>query len=300
MKKYSFLMLLLITVVLQVKATDWFPIGAKWTWDYKTCCQGQPTTSKWEITKDTIIGADTIKIMDTYEHQYQTRERILVFEKNKIAYQWYNNQFLPICDFNKNENDTMIFVDAGFSTMDTIKYVIDSIKPLPDNNMLRIQYIRPIYASGQFSMHLHNLPKIIIERALFINYNSIANFFVTDGNYEIDLRCYQDEQYEFGSHNYNCDTLLSSVRQRLNTNLPITIFPNPTADKLQMEYKSSKIYKSASIIISDIQGKTLYSNEMKNIATLPTIDVSAFSNGMYFIKMVIDDEFVTKPVIIQH
>ena len=39
---------------------------------------------------------------------------------------------------------------------------------------------------------------------------------------------------------------------------------------------------------------------MKNIATLPTIDVSGFSNGMYFIKMVIDDEFVTKPVIIQH
>ncbi len=301
MKPNKIIFSLFCFITINIYAFDWFPIGAKWTWDYLACCTGDIYTNKWEIENDTIINNDTLQILNQYNTYFKTNTRIMVKEENKKAYRWYNNQLLLISDFTKQVQDTIQIVEPNFShasvTLDTFIFIIDSIKPLLQNPLYVVQ-------KGRISTKYGAIPQIspyfeIIERVIFYQFAFSEYFLSTEPAYPW-LRCYQDDSLKLNFSTFDCDTVFTALHQRLNTNLPITVFPNPTSNKIQIQYKSSKQYKSASIMLLDVQGKIVYSNELINNTTFPTIDVSAFSNGMYFIKLTIDDEWITKSFIINH
>jgi hypothetical protein len=61
----------------------------------------------------------------------------------------------------------------------------------------------------------------------------------------------------------------------------ITIYPNPTSDRITINSENNQIN---SIMISDIGGKIIYSNDqIESIST--DIDLSSFSDGMYFVTL---------------
>lgn len=71
----------------------------------------------------------------------------------------------------------------------------------------------------------------------------------------------------------------------------LTVYPNPVKDMLQIRNTST----ITSIEITSILGKQIYS---KSIDTLETeIDISAFTNGVYFVKIMSDDGEQTIKII---
>jgi len=64
----------------------------------------------------------------------------------------------------------------------------------------------------------------------------------------------------------------------INYNIDIKLYPNPNNGSFYLEHKNKNICYQ----IFDINGRLL--KEEKNISTLSTVDISAFTNGLYFIR----------------
>ncbi|GGD58120.1 hypothetical protein GCM10011514_22710 [Emticicia aquatilis] len=65
-----------------------------------------------------------------------------------------------------------------------------------------------------------------------------------------------------------------------SNNSKFQIYPNPTSDKITLKLNGEK----TKISIEDIWGKTLFQTETKEIE--PSIDLSGYSSGMYFIRTI--------------
>lgn len=65
-----------------------------------------------------------------------------------------------------------------------------------------------------------------------------------------------------------------------SNNSKFQIYPNPTTDKITLKLNGEK----TKISIEDIWGKTLFQTETKEIE--PSIDLSGYSTGMYFIRTI--------------
>lgn len=74
-------------------------------------------------------------------------------------------------------------------------------------------------------------------------------------------------------------------------NAKFQIYPNPTTDKITLKLNGEK----AKISIEDIWGKTLLQTETKEIE--PSIDLSGYSSGMYFIRTIQKGKTRTTKVI---
>ena len=72
----------------------------------------------------------------------------------------------------------------------------------------------------------------------------------------------------------------------------ITIYPNPTSDKINFDFANNDILQ---INISDITGKTIISKT--EVQQNETIDLSNFENGIYFINIQTTNEIFTTKII---
>lgn len=75
------------------------------------------------------------------------------------------------------------------------------------------------------------------------------------------------------------------------TNSKFQIYPNPTTDKITLKLNGEK----TKISVEDIWGKTLFQTETKEIE--PSIDLSGYSSGMYFLRTIQKGKTRTTKVI---
>lgn len=298
MKKNLLLLSFFIITFTQLKATDWFPIGAKWSWDYTLCCPDGPYTEKWVVEKDTIIGIDTFQILNQVNYHTNSVRRLIIKEENNKVYRWLNNELLPICDFTKSEHDTCLFV-APYSSniLDSFFYIIDSIRPLQQNSTIKVQYgiLKPKTTTVFPSYHLE-----IKEKACFWGFTNSSYFLSTEPPI-LNLRCYQDTELSINFSSLACDSILALIKEKYNNQLQIEIYPNPISDKILIEYYGTKNYQKAEIIILDINGKIIKPiNLIDNMLKFKEISLSDVLNGIYFLKISIDDEFTIKKIIVNH
>ena len=80
-------------------------------------------------------------------------------------------------------------------------------------------------------------------------------------------------------------------------NSEIVIYPNPSNDEITVLSPQSSV-GNTSIIITDISGKIIYQNEL--IVEVTIIDVSDYAAGIYFMKLMVDENIITKKIIIAH
>jgi hypothetical protein len=71
----------------------------------------------------------------------------------------------------------------------------------------------------------------------------------------------------------------------------IPIYPNPTFDKITLKLNGEK----TKIVIEDIWHKTIFQTETKEIE--PSIDLTGYSSGMYFIRTFQNGKARTSKVI---
>lgn len=79
----------------------------------------------------------------------------------------------------------------------------------------------------------------------------------------------------------------------------LTYFPNPVSEQLMVQFENKKS-KGIIIEIVSSNGQVVYNNKISNVENYTErIDVTSFSNGVYYIRFNIDDEFYVRKIIIQ-
>jgi hypothetical protein len=73
----------------------------------------------------------------------------------------------------------------------------------------------------------------------------------------------------------------------------LTIYPNPTNDKIKIK----TIIKDAFVEISNLNGQILYTKELNNQLSVQ-IDISSYSKGIYFVKVYGQDIIKVEKIII--
>jgi len=82
-------------------------------------------------------------------------------------------------------------------------------------------------------------------------------------------------------------------------NRGVNVYPNPNTGQFNIEINSNKANGSLSIILYRIDGQKVFSKEIENPSKnfSHSIDLSKYSKGMYFLRVVTDNEVMTRKVI---
>lgn len=70
----------------------------------------------------------------------------------------------------------------------------------------------------------------------------------------------------------------------------ISLYPNPTANILNVEIHNQKNPSQINMRISDLTGKTVWISDKTNLENKYQIDISSFASGMYFLIVEIQNE----------
>ena len=84
----------------------------------------------------------------------------------------------------------------------------------------------------------------------------------------------------------------------MHTSSHLDVFPNPAMNKIHLKYMSDSREEVYKIQLVDVHGKLLYSSILNKKDTYPMIDLSAFMNGPYFIRLWDGGEWLSKKIII--
>lgn len=85
----------------------------------------------------------------------------------------------------------------------------------------------------------------------------------------------------------NMETLSIDSETLKNT---ITVYPNPTNQFININLPETIINQKVEIIIYDINGRELKTNKQQIESTTFSLDVSAFSNGVYLLRILNGDK----------
>ncbi len=92
-----------------------------------------------------------------------------------------------------------------------------------------------------------------------------------------------------------------STSSPLAKEIDLSVFPNPTADLITIDYTLSE-NTLTTVSVTNLLGKEiiLVSDEKQIAGThQSSIDLSSFSNGTYFVKVIIDGRLATHKVLVQ-
>ncbi len=99
--------------------------------------------------------------------------------------------------------------------------------------------------------------------------------------------------------NISASMITTAVKPNLTEASLFEVYPNPASEKLNIVF-NSQLENVKAIVIRDNLGRVIFENR-KNILlnTIQTIDVSAFTKGLYFISIESNKKTFTKKVVIQ-
>ena len=218
------------------------------------------TTTILEFQKDTVVnGISSIKIINP---NYTPEFYILKEDGNKIyVYEKEIDAFLPLYDFNKQENDTItsIIYDSYSNELDTLKFFVDSVRIQNfSGKNLKVQYVSQLTGIKFFMGNVFY--EGIGSGAFLIPQYSLADPLIAN------IRCFEnstDGLYKFIDEP-NCDTTyLVDGTQDINVkNQFFRIIDNKIVTDI----------KFLSFRIIDTTGRELfYSTENNLIDVLPGI-----------------------------
>ena len=295
----TFLFLSSLQSQIEPDTTIFAPEGA--TWNYSTWVPPYPPSLLVFISDgDTILNGHHCRILRFYQQegnelqQVESLNKYVYTDGNKVYY-WVIDDFYLLYDFGAQPGDTIYsrveefpislscFSDFDQGPFD-FRYKIDSLGTIEiDGEILRTQFVSPIYTSSQSSWEIVNP---IIEK---IGQNAISCFWWGRGQTCLlggipgELRCYEDANIYFKNNthfDYDCD-YLAGTSSIADTDFPL--FPNPTKDILILP-ESASIINAYNLRGSKV--KTLINMDCMNVSDLPPdIYIIQYQiNGMWHIE----------------
>ena len=76
----------------------------------------------------------------------------------------------------------------------------------------------------------------------------------------------------------------------------VSVFPSPVSQNLFLDF-SNHNFGQTEVFLNDVTGRTLFSKTIAGSGK-QTLDVSGFSNGIYFLKLKTDYGVATKKIVI--
>ena len=267
---------------------NWFPTGAKWTYDVSW--YGGNAFIKLEILPgDTLINNQPHKRMlfftilnpwfeeiDTVvEYRYLHEENNKVYVGNKLLY-----------DFTREEGDTLDYMHfGGFSPN---LFIVDSVDILEINGTsLQFQDIR---LTDSFDPNSESWEMRVIE-----GIGSISTFFFWE--YTVlqppdaafyHLRCYEDSvigTFHYFHSQMDCDALPWTTGINESDRKETNIFPNPASSEIHIQF-GEPVYESIDIV--DVHGRKLLQINTEGSTEIET-DISQLPEGIYFVNAITTD-----------
>lgn len=298
MKPFITLFICFLFILPCYTQVSWFPVGAKWHYEYSSFLSYGITTLE-VLADDTIIGPHTYaKILSTtsfvdYPDGLDTfTELLYAYEENNIVigYDHYLGSQV-LYDFNAAENDTLEYMRfGGFSPS---PFVVDSVGIIEMNGSdLTFQDIKfpSLYDPGQFYT-MRVIEGIgSINSHLFSDHTIIQPF---DAPFYY-FRCYEDPSIGLINLSYDqveCDYIDGITSNEDIQTEKVSIHPNPAIDLLTIELNTPASNK---VSIADILGNIRVS-ALTNQQSSIEMDVSDLESGLFFI--IIEDKSGKQPIV---
>ena len=77
-----------------------------------------------------------------------------------------------------------------------------------------------------------------------------------------------------------------------------TIYPNPTTGIFQLTIDNGQLLPEGELSIYNMIGEKIYARDIKQLVNVTAIDLSAQSNGIYFMQLKTNNNTITKKIII--
>lgn len=276
-----FNLLLLLPCYCQV---SWFPIGAKWHYQFSSMI-GSGLTTLEVLSEDTLIGNTIYKkilsttLFGTAPGSIDTfNEFLYVFEENHVVFGY--DKYLGgtlLYDFNATVGDTLEMYFGGLSPY---PFIVDSIGEIEFNgSSLAFQDIRfpSLFEAGEFA-EMRVIEGIGSINSHLFHDHTVLQPFDFPSYY---FRCYEDSNIGLINLSYNqvdCDYIegVTAIDEALNPKP--SIFPNPSPDFVSLKSENPLLKK---VLVVDILGKVRI--QQQAFQELQKIDIRHLENGLFFI-----------------
>ena len=295
MKKIIYLLFCLASF--SMAAQDFAPAGAKWYFPETYFTSGDIGLITFTGVGDTIIDNKSCRIVyKDHGTCYSNGGNHYFYQSNDSVF--YYNQDLEIFSlhyvFDAEVGDSWtisgasdgLYGDTIFCTVDSISYF--EITP---SDSLKIQHVTLQSEDSEFLYSTRLIEKIGFERGLL----TIPIFSICDGDFDGDIRCYEDDEIGLISFsNVACD-YTPTVNHFYKK---IEIYPNPSNDLFFIKPNDHPI---SSIQLIDFQGVTVFQKE-KTINKNESFEVNTahLASGIYFLKINHNNIFTIKKIIVNH
>ncbi len=304
MKKLIILLLSLLYVINAYSQTNWPPIGAQWYYSYTPCnidyCPNIDEYLYLEYVKDTTINDTACKKIIVEYHSIDNNIEQLGYElihatENQV-YNFHHGHFYLLYDYSLGIDDTIdLYLGSNSDlyrkldtdvNMDTTykKHVVTEKDSVLINGQKKL-FIKMdhVYEEKDGFWFLYHARRIIkgIGSELFLLGYLHAPF---EADYYGPLRCYIDSSTTYKTVS-RCDTLITGKENVAADEKGIIIYPCPAKNHLKIDGGGVSIEGLKYNIISNT-GKVLLNGFIQpgNI-----IDVSSLASGIYYLKIVGDD-----------
>ena len=106
--------------------------------------------------------------------------------------------------------------------------------------------------------------------------------------------------YTHGRYASGLNDSLDNIQQNISSaNGGISVYPNPTNDKININYPCLS-NGQLEIIIKDVSGRTMYTESVpcgEGSNVQHSVDISTFAQGIYFIELTLNDQHIVKKIV---
>jgi hypothetical protein len=183
-------------------------------------------------------------------------------------------------------------LDIGFANFNTLPLKLESFTASPSGNNVLLKWM----VSDE-----QNLLKYDVEFSTNgINYNSIGSLpALNSSNYSFlhtspvaALNYYRLKINDRdGKLNYSKICVVN-----FNKTGSISIYPSPVKTNMYITLPATMINKPAEICVIALDGKTVFQQKIKAMSQTETINLSNLANGKYFVRIVTENETISKAV----
>lgn len=278
-----------------VKAQNFAPVGAKWYYTQYSATGPEIGYTYIESLRDTVIdGVECREIGGSPSPCAWTAQ--YVYDSNDSVFFWHpqREEFCLLYDFGAQVGDrwTIYHISSSFGSgqIDSSIVQIDSVgTEIIDGHVLRrldVSQLNPTQdywiAGGRVIERIGNLIY------LFPAYGACDPL---PGN----LRCYQDSVVNYRQGEYQCDEVISSIDERVESTL--SIYPNPTSDYVTIELAEADM-RDLNVQLIDQNGRIvppqpLYITEDRVCLSVLNLDV-----GIYFVETYTTNEIYRTKIFI--
>jgi hypothetical protein len=289
MRKFLFIIIVILFAQLASAQQIFAPIGAKWHYSSSSQGAAPPDAAYWiyESEKDTIYNGISCQKIYTKKVDYlgDTIIGLPYFTYTSgdtvMYFNSYVNKFTPLYIFNVNVGDTLTFykpdnIDSSIDS--TFRVIVDSITFI--------------------SINSYSLQRIHTSRIDFYEFKNhfteriggdvwlLPEYYTSIPEREVGpLRCYSDNDIDINFTSNSCDY---RVFVGLNENKVfngIDVYPNPSGnDYIKVVYKNKSPDK---IYLFDLFGKAkeISFKHDENTSNVISIDITLLNSGTYFLKI---------------